>query len=30
MRHRMAVTFAARQDGVSLDDVIARLTEPLR
>jgi MoxR-like ATPase len=30
MRHRMAVTFAARQDGVSLDDVIVRLTEPLR
>jgi MoxR-like ATPase len=30
MRHRMAVTFAARQEGVSLDDVIARLTEPLR
>jgi MoxR-like ATPase len=30
MRHRMAITFAARQDGVSLDDVIARLTEPLR
>jgi MoxR-like ATPase len=30
MRHRMAVTFAARQDGVSLDDVIAKLTEPLR
>jgi MoxR-like ATPase len=30
MRHRMAVTFAARQEGVSLDDVIARLVEPLR
>jgi MoxR-like ATPase len=30
MRHRMAVTFAARQDGVALDDVIARLTQPLR
>jgi MoxR-like ATPase len=30
MRHRMAVTFVARQDGVSLDHVIARLTEPLR
>jgi MoxR-like ATPase len=29
MRHRMAVTFAARADGVSLDDVIARLTQPL-
>jgi len=30
MRHRMAVTFAARADGVSLDDVIARLLKPLR
>jgi MoxR-like ATPase len=30
MRHRMAVTFAARADGVTLDDVIARLTQPLR
>ena len=30
MRHRMAVTFAARADGISLDDVIARTTEPLR
>jgi len=26
----MAITFAARADGVSLDDVIARLTQPLR
>jgi MoxR-like ATPase len=30
MRHRMAITFAARAEGVTLDDVIARLTEPLR
>ena len=30
MRHRMAVTFGARADGVTLDDVIARVTEPLR
>ena len=30
MRHRMAVTFAARADGVSLDDVIERTTQPLR
>jgi MoxR-like ATPase len=29
MRHRMAITFAARADGVSLDDVIARLVKPL-
>ena len=30
LRHRMAVTFAARAEGVTLDDVIGRLTGPLR
>lgn len=30
MRHRMAVTFAARADGVTLDDIIERVTKPLR
>jgi MoxR-like ATPase len=30
MRHRMAVTFASRAEGVSLDDVIERVTRPLR
>jgi MoxR-like ATPase len=29
LRHRMALTFAARADGVTIDDVIARLCEPL-
>ncbi|MDP6564556.1 MAG: MoxR family ATPase [Alphaproteobacteria bacterium] len=29
LRHRMALTFAARADGVGLDEVIGRLTEPL-
>lgn len=29
LRHRMALTFAARADGVTLDDVIARLAAPL-
>lgn len=28
LRHRMALNFAARADGVSLDDVITRLAEP--
>jgi MoxR-like ATPase len=30
LRHRMALNFAARADGVGLDDIIARLTAPLR
>jgi hypothetical protein len=30
MRHRMAVTFASRAEGVSLDDVIDRVTKPMR
>jgi MoxR-like ATPase len=30
LRHRMAVTFAARAEGITLDDVIGRLTGPLR
>jgi len=30
LRHRMALTFAARADGVTLDDVIDRLCEPYR
>ncbi|MGI9482930.1 MAG: AAA family ATPase, partial [Hyphomicrobiales bacterium] len=29
LNHRMALTFAARADGVSLDDVITRLTNDL-
>ena len=29
LRHRMAVTFAARADGISVDDIIARLCAPL-
>jgi MoxR-like ATPase len=29
LNHRMALTFAARADGISLDDVIARLTGKL-
>ncbi len=29
LRHRMAVTFAARADGITVDDIIARLCEPL-
>jgi len=30
LRHRMALTFAARSEGVTLDRVIERLLEPLR
>jgi MoxR-like ATPase len=30
LRHRMALNFAARADGVTVDDVIAKLCEPLR
>ncbi len=29
LRHRMALTFAARADGLTMDDVIARMVEPL-
>jgi MoxR-like ATPase len=29
LRHRMALTFAARADGLTIDDVIAKLCEPL-
>ena len=29
LRHRMALNFAARADGVTIDDVIARLCAPL-
>jgi MoxR-like ATPase len=29
LRHRMALSFAARADGVTMDDVIARLCAPL-
>jgi hypothetical protein len=28
LRHRMALTFAARADGVTMADVINRLTRP--
>jgi MoxR-like ATPase len=30
LRHRMALTFAARADGITILDVIARLLAPLR
>jgi MoxR-like ATPase len=30
LRHRMALNFAARADGIGLDDIILRLTGPLR
>jgi MoxR-like ATPase len=30
LRHRMALTFAARADGVTIGDVIERLVRPLR
>ncbi|MEM1401440.1 MAG: MoxR family ATPase, partial [Pseudomonadota bacterium] len=30
LRHRMALSFAARADGLSLTDIIDRLCEPLR
>jgi MoxR-like ATPase len=30
LQHRMALTFAARADGVTMKDVIARLVEPLK
>jgi MoxR-like ATPase len=29
LRHRMALSFAARADGVTIDDVIARMVQPL-
>jgi MoxR-like ATPase len=30
LRHRMALNFSARADGVTLDDVIDQLCAPLR
>jgi MoxR-like ATPase len=30
LRHRMALSFAARADGVTVENVIAKLCEPLR
>ena len=30
LRHRMALSFAARADGVTIDDVIDRLISPFR
>jgi MoxR-like ATPase len=30
LKHRMALNFAARADGITLDDVIDRLCAPLR
>jgi MoxR-like ATPase len=30
LRHRMALSFAARADGVTIDDIIDRLCAPLR
>jgi MoxR-like ATPase len=30
LRHRMALNFAARAEGVTIDTVIERLCEPLR
>ena len=29
LRHRMAITFSARADGATIDDVISRLVEPI-
>jgi MoxR-like ATPase len=29
LRHRMAITFSARADGITIDDVINTLTEPI-
>ncbi|MEK9662066.1 MAG: MoxR family ATPase, partial [Alphaproteobacteria bacterium] len=29
LRHRMALTFAARADGLAVDDIIAQMCEPL-
>jgi MoxR-like ATPase len=29
LQHRMALTFAARVDGITIDDVVTRLTEPI-
>ena len=29
LQHRMALTFSARVDGITIDDVVARLTEPI-
>jgi MoxR-like ATPase len=29
LRHRMALNFAARADGLTVDDIIDRLCEPL-
>jgi MoxR-like ATPase len=29
LRHRMALTFSARADGITIDDIIARLCAPL-
>jgi MoxR-like ATPase len=30
LKHRMALTFAARAEGVEMSDMMARLIEPLR
>ena len=30
LKHRMALTFAARAEGVEMSDMVARLVEPLR
>ena len=30
LRHRMAINFGARADGVTIDNVIERLTAPFR
>ncbi len=30
LRHRMAITFSARADGITMDDVISKLSEPVK
>jgi MoxR-like ATPase len=30
LKHRMAVNFAARADGITVDDIVDRLCAPLR
>jgi MoxR-like ATPase len=30
LRHRMAITFAARADGITIDEVVSKLSEPVK
>jgi MoxR-like ATPase len=29
LRHRMAITFSARADGITIDDVVSQLAKPI-